>query len=199
MADLLPIDLGEGLVLHSVVAADADEAFAIVDAERARLRQWLPWVDLTTHVETQREFLAGLEAVSDDGSGIYTALRLDGSLVGFADVRRDRLGTSGEVGYWLARSAEGRGVMTRTVAALVDLAFGVLGLHRVQLQAATGNTRSRAVAERLGMTFEGVRREAEELAHGFVDLAVYSVLAHEWPCPPAIKLPSEAAKPASAP
>ena len=31
------------------------------------------------------------------------------------------------------------------------------------------------------MTLEGVRREAEQLWHGFVDLAMYAVLVHEWP------------------
>jgi ribosomal-protein-serine acetyltransferase len=181
LADLLPLDLGDGLVLHAACAADAADAFAIVSAERARLREWLPWIDDTTDVETQARFLTGLEQAAYDELGIYVAIRLDSCLVGFADVRRDRLGAGGEVGYWLAAAAEGHGVMTRTVAALINLAFDALGLHRVQLQAATGNHRSRAVAERLGMTFEGIRREAEQLPERFVDLAVYSVLTHEWP------------------
>ncbi|HEX3900773.1 MAG TPA: GNAT family protein [Mycobacteriales bacterium] len=181
MAELLPRDLGDGVVLHAACAADAAEAFEIVSAERARLREWLPWIDDTTDVETQARFLTGLEQAAYDGRGIYVAIRLDNSLVGFADVRRDRLGAGGEVGYWLAAAAEGRGVMTRTVAALIDVSFDTLRLHRVQLQAGTANLRSRAVAERLGMTFEGVRREAEQLPDRFVDLAVYSVLAHEWP------------------
>ncbi|HEX3706034.1 MAG TPA: GNAT family protein [Mycobacteriales bacterium] len=181
MADLFPYDLGGGLVLCAVSAADADEAYAIVDAERDRLREWLPWVDSTTAVETSRAHLAGLDAAFVGGAGIFTAIRLDGRLAGFADLRCDPLRASGEVGYWLSEKAVGRYVMTRTVAALIDIAFGPLDVHRVQLQAATGNARSRAVAERLGMTFEGVRREAEELSTGFVDLAVYSVLAQEWP------------------
>jgi ribosomal-protein-serine acetyltransferase len=181
LADLLPYDLGDGLVLHAATAADADEAYAIVEAERERLREWLPWVDSTTDVEIQRAYLAGIELAGLERTGIYTAIRQDGRLVGFADLRRDRLGAGAEVGYWLASTALGRGVMTRTVAALIDLAFGRFGLHRVELQAATGNRRSRAVAERLGMTLDGVRREVEELPQGFVDLAVYSVLSHEWP------------------
>lgn len=185
MTDLLPRDLGDGLVLHASTAGDAEEALAVVDAERERLAEWLPWVDLTTTVDTYRTFLEQVEAAAREGGAIYVTLRLDGRLVGIADIGRDRLGTGAEVGYWLSAAAEGRGVMTRTVATLIDFAFGALQVHRVQLQAATGNLRSRAVAERLGMTFEGVRREAERLPVGYVDLAVYSVLAHEWPGAPA--------------
>jgi ribosomal-protein-serine acetyltransferase len=197
LADLLPKDLGDGLVLEVACAADAPEAFAIVSAERERLREWLPWIDDTIDLDTQARFLTDLEQAAYDGLGIYVAIRLDGTLVGFADVRRDRLGEGGEVGYWLAAAAVGRGVMTRTVAALVDMAFDDLGLHRVQLQAATGNVRSRAVADRLGLSFEGVRREAERLAHGFVDLAVYSVLAHEWRGSAAVIARGRAETPAS--
>lgn len=41
------------------------------------------------------------------------------------------------------------------------------------------NTASRRLAERLGFTFEGVRRQDWKRPHGFVDIARYSLLAHE--------------------
>ena len=81
--------------------------------------------------------------------------RIVGS-IGFPEVNRDQ--RSCEIGYWLGRSAQGRGTVTLAVRALIDHAFGAWKLHRVVIQAGVGNARSRAVAERLGFTLEGVLR-----------------------------------------
>jgi RimJ/RimL family protein N-acetyltransferase len=178
---LLPRDLCDGLVLQPATTRYVDDSFAVVDAERERLREWLPWVDLTVSTEDSRRFLEMVERQDAAGEGLHCVIELDGSFAGFVDLRITPILRSGEVGYWLAEEAVGRGVITRAVAELFDIGFDAFGLHRIQLQAATGNTRSRAVAERLGMHYEGIRREAEELPQGFVDLAVYSTLAHEWP------------------
>jgi ribosomal-protein-serine acetyltransferase len=180
-AAVLPLDLGGGLVLTESTQRDAAEAYVVIDVERDRLREWLPWVDGTTDVEVEREFLRSVERVNSSGAGFNTTIRLDGEFGGFAGLRIDVLHRSAEIGYWLAGRCLGRGIMTRSVAALIDVGFGALGLHRLELLAATGNRRSRAIAERLGMSFEGVRREAEELPSGFVDLAMYAMLAQHWP------------------
>jgi ribosomal-protein-serine acetyltransferase len=180
-ASLLPRDLGGGLVLHAATVRHAKDSFAVVDAERERLREWLPWVDSTVGVADMRRFFEAVERQDAAGEGLHCVIEVGGRFGGLADLRIVPIQRSGEVGYWLAGAAVGQGVVTRAVAELFDLGFGPLRLHRIQLQAATGNLRSRAVAERLGMQYEGIRREAEELPQGFVDLAVYSTLAHEWP------------------
>ena len=84
------------------------------------------------------------------------------------------------IGYWLAAGTQGRGVMSRAVRALTAHGFVALGLHRLEIRAATDNRRSRAVAERSGYHFEGICRGAEWLHERFVDHAVYGALATDW-------------------
>lgn len=78
-------------------------------------------------------FEAG-ERADAAGEALHSALRLDGAFVGIVDLRVVPLHRSGEVGYWLAYAAVGKGVMTRAVAELFDIGFETLGLHRIQLQ-----------------------------------------------------------------
>lgn len=81
--------------------------------------------------------------------------------------------------YLLSPSAWGRGFATEACRALLDLAFGPLGLHRVWADCDPRNTASCRVAERLGMTREGVLRENYYLKREWCDTAVYAILAHE--------------------
>jgi ribosomal-protein-serine acetyltransferase len=180
-AAALPLDLGDGVVLALTSISDAAEAFAVVDAERDRLREWLPWVDATVDVDVERAYLAEIEQVNASGTGVHATIRDSDGFCGLVGLRLDQVHRRAEVGYWLSERCVGRGIMSRAVAAMFDLAVTDLGMHRLELLAATGNLRSRAVAERLGMSCEGVRREAELLSSGFVDLVMYAVLARDWP------------------
>lgn len=67
---------------------------------------------------------------------------------------------SGEVGYWVAPDARGRGNATRAVRMLLDFAFRRLSIQYVKLHAATANPASNGVARRLGFTLEGTSRDA---------------------------------------
>ena len=81
---------------------------------------------------------------------------------------------------WLAPEAEGRGLVTRTVEALIEWAVEVRGLVRIVWQAVPTNDRSIAVAKRLGMTREGVLRQAFLHNGEYRDVEVWTVLAEEW-------------------
>jgi len=81
---------------------------------------------------------------------------------------------------WLAPDAEGCGLMTKAVRQLIDWAVGVRGMIRVEWRAMPGNDRSMAVAKRLGMTFEGVLRQAFLLDGVHHDVELWSVVADEW-------------------
>lgn len=68
----------------------------------------------------------------------------------------------GEIGFWLAAEARGRGWMTTAVDLVLDYGFAEapagLGLLRVVWHAYAGNTASAAVARRAGFQWEGVAR-----------------------------------------
>jgi ribosomal-protein-serine acetyltransferase len=162
--------------------SDADELYELTAANREMLAEWMPWAAGAT-LDTTLEFIRSrrLEFARSGGfsSVIVERDRIVGA-IGFPVVNREQ--RSCEIGYWLGRSAHGRGTATLAVRALIDHAFGAEQLNRVVIEAGVGNARSRAVAERLGFTLEGVLRQAERHPDGrYVDLAVYSLLRSEWP------------------
>lgn len=175
---MLRWDVGEGLELRLVERRHADELFALVDANRARLREWLPWVDGARTVADTLGFIEGALRQFADGQGPQLAVCYGGRIAGMTGFHPlDAANRAGEIGYWLGAAAEGRGLMTRACRALVEHGFTELGLHRIVIRAATGNARSRAIPERLGFRHEGTLCDAEWLYDHFVDLAVYALLS----------------------
>lgn len=88
-------------------------------------------------------------------------------------------------GTWLAASAQRSGLNTEAKLLLLDHAFGVWGVARVDLKTDARNERSRAAILRLGATFEGVlRRWQPSLVLGeegrYRDSAIYSFIDVEW-------------------
>jgi ribosomal-protein-serine acetyltransferase len=171
-------DLGDGVVVRTLTPDDANELFDLVEANRDRLRPWMPWEPMTTTPDDTRGFIErALASETDlDANGIW----VDGRLSGSIGMRVDASDSKADIGYWLDRDAEGRGIVTTACERFLSFAFEELGLHRVGLCAAVGNRRSRAVAERLGMAQEGVVRGGQRVADGFVDLALYGLLADDW-------------------
>jgi ribosomal-protein-serine acetyltransferase len=173
--------IADDLELRLYEESDADELFAVVDADRAHLRQWLPWLDRIKGVEDERAFIRASRERFARENGFNAGIWHDGRFVGSVGLHYiDRANRKTEIGYWLAASAQGRGIMTRAVRVVLREMFEAQKLNRVALYAATENHRSRAVAERVGFTLEGVAREAEWLYEHFHDLAIYSMLAREW-------------------
>lgn len=71
-----------------------------------------------------------------------------------------------DTGYWVRKTAQGRGVASEAANALVRYAFGQLGMRRVGLTHSAGNEPSRRIAETLGFVQEGIQRVANLLPGG---------------------------------
>jgi N-acetyltransferase len=83
---------------------------------------------------------------------------------------------------WLAASAQRTRCNTEAKYLLLGQAFDVWQTHRVALKTDERNTKSRRAIERLGASFEGVRRADMPAQDGTVrSSAYYSIVRSEWP------------------
>lgn len=175
------LDAGDGLVLRHFTLDDAQVIYEHVQANRERLRRYLPWADRTESIEHTFQFLLDASAARQAGQWLVYGLWQDGEFVGAAGTHDiDRVDHHLSIGYWISQSAEGRGIVTRACRRLIRLAFEELGMERVEIRVAVGNDRSCAIAARLGLKLEGVLRHAQKLPSGYADIRVYSVLRGEF-------------------
>jgi ribosomal-protein-serine acetyltransferase len=159
----------------------AAEIFAVVDRNRDHLRPWMPWVDATKGVEDSLAYLKFVRAEYASGHQFHCNLRYQGAVVGGMGLRMQRAHDTSELGYWIGREHEGRGIVTRAAKALTLAAMNDLGYRRVAVRAGVENARSRAVPERLGFAFEGVLVSAEKVGDRYLDHASYAAVAGTWP------------------
>ncbi len=174
-------NIQDGVSVKLLEERHAPEVFAVVDRERAYLRQWLPWVDLTTEVEVTQNFIkTSLQQFANNhgfAAGIWRGSEFIG---GIGTHRIDWLYRRVEIGYWIAQKYQGRGIITAACRAVINHAFAEWRLNRVEIHCATGNEKSCAIPRRLGFQFEGVMREAQLLNGEYQDIHVYAMLQREW-------------------
>ena len=85
-----------------------------------------------------------------------------------------------EIGFALARNRWGRGEASRAVAAVVEYAFSVLDLHRIEADVDPRNSRSLRLLERLGFKREGLLRERYQVNGELQDSAILGLLRSDW-------------------
>ena len=155
----LPTIHGERVVLRWLEDDDVDDLLGIFgDPEVMRYWSSPPLADRTAAAALLaeiREFFArhtlyqwGV-ALPDEGTVIGTC-----TLTSFhAESAR------AEIGFALGREHWGRGYMSDAVAALLDYAFGPLGLRRLEADVDPRNGPSLRLLERVGFRREGLLRE----------------------------------------
>ncbi len=159
----------------------AEELFALTDKNRARLRPTMQWIDATVSVEDSRAFIRQALQCMAEETEVHWSIWYRGRLAGtIGTLPIKRHSRRAEFGYWVGEEFEGKGLITAAGHAMLAHLFTVLDLNRAELSIRTTNTRSRAVAERLGFTLEGIQRQAAWTDDMPVDMACYGLLREEW-------------------
>jgi len=142
-------------------------------------RRWVPVPVEAQQVdaETWCTVLAEERRASGQGDHYGVVRREDGALVGCLWTKHtDWVGRVTEVAYAVVPHARGFGLAAEAVDGLTIALLLEHGFQRVELRVAPGNTASRRVAEKAGFTYEGLLRNAGNLASGRVDLEIWSLV-----------------------
>ena len=168
--------------LRLLVEAHAEPLFALIEANRANLSLWLPWVDETRTLQDTRRFIRfGLRQYVND-SGMQLGVWVRGQFAGSAGYNYfDRTRQQTEIGYWLGQAFQGKGIMTSVCRTMTTYAFQTLGLKTVKIRCAATNNRSRAIPERLGYTLEAIAPQIDWALDRYVDTVIYSMAVTDWP------------------
>ena len=154
------IDLGD-LVARWMRPTDVE---ALVDATRSsfdELHAWMPWatdLDQMT-VEAITDFYERTQAEMAEHRSVAYMITVppDDRPLGTVGTHT-RIGEGGvEIGYWVRTDTVGRGLVTRTVAAVTDALLALTDVDHVEIHCDETNARSAAVPGRLGYELVEIR------------------------------------------
>jgi ribosomal-protein-alanine N-acetyltransferase len=166
-----------------IQVADAAELAEIVQASREFLAPWDPVRSESYFtVDGQRAVIERLLATHETGAGLpHVILGPEGRVAGRITLSGIVRGPfqSCAVGYWVGVADGGRGLATAALAEMVGIAFGELGLHRVQAETLLDNVRSQRVLDRNGFTRFGLAPAYLKIAGRWQDHIMYQRISDD--------------------
>jgi RimJ/RimL family protein N-acetyltransferase len=101
--------------------------------------------------------------------------------VGITQIRQlDPTFSTAEWGICFGSAFWGTGVFTPTARLLLDFAFEIVGVHRLEARAAVQNGRANGSVRKLGAVQEGVLRRSMWCHGRYFDQILWSILAEDW-------------------
>ncbi len=159
----------------------------VLQSELMSNRAWLrPWEATSPDGPVSFDMRLGIRRLLQqyrDGGGVPFVMEYDGEIAGQLNVWGIARGSlsSATIGYWVSERFAGRGVTPTAVALATDVAFGELGLHRMEICIRPENHASLRVVEKLGFRYEGLRRRFIHIAGDWRDHYAFALVREDVP------------------
>lgn len=179
---LLPRKDDSGVDLELLDEGHALEFHRLAMVNRDHIRPWMSWLNDGFSYEAALELIRTSLASHHLGEGYWMGIRLsDGILAGCAIFSTlSQMQRCAEISCWLDKRQQGRGLAQRACRSLVEHAFNVRNLERIDARCACDNERSRAVVTALGFRETALQKMAEIRDNQWHDIIVYSLERSAW-------------------
>ena len=175
----LPDLVGKRLKLRELHRTDAAPLHADLMRPEVRPYMWPP----PPTVAAFESFIDWSHTERAEGKyiGYGMVLRGEEQVRGVFELRRLQPGfLRGELGFVLSPSVWGTGAFDEAARLLLDFAFRVVKVHRIEARAAVDNVRGNAALRKLGATREGTLKEAFVRDDRYIDQYMWSLLDTQW-------------------
>ena len=175
----LPVLTAETITLRELRMSDAPSLLAMLATEEvARFISPPP-----TTVEGFERFIAWTQRERESGNYVCFGVVPDGMehAIGLFQVRQlEPSFATAEWGFAIGSEYWGSGVFVEGARLVLDFAFRVIGVHRLEARAAVKNARGNGALRKVGATQEGLLRRSF-LRHGeYLDQALWTILDNDW-------------------
>ena len=149
------------------------------NAEVTKYLTWYPHPD-AQYTRDYLEYIGTRYRVGDFFDWAIT-LKDSGKMIGTCGFTLfDYTNNSAELGYVLNPAFRGQGIAPEALRAVMKFGFDKLALNRAEVHFIEDNKASRRVAEKSGMTFEGVMRGSMLIKGDYKNIGVCSILREEF-------------------
>ncbi len=114
------------------------------------------------------------------GKSATWAITLHGQLIGAIGLEIQARHDRAELGYWIGQPFWNAGYATEAARHVIHHAFTRLKLNRIEAHHFTRNPASGRVMKKLGMTREGLRKQAVKKFGRYEDVIVYGIVRADW-------------------
>jgi len=178
---MFKIKVEDELYLEIVNSFRTEEIFEVAQKNYGRLKRWLLWIDGAT-IDSMNEFYNNMLNKFAKKMAIPAFIIYKDSYIGSIDivVKKGYGANYGEIGYWIDKDYEKRGIVTKCASKLINLAFNYLDIKSIVIRCANANSNSCNVAKRLGFKLDGVLRGQVLVDSKEYNLNYYTLLKDEW-------------------
>jgi RimJ/RimL family protein N-acetyltransferase len=177
--DRLPVLAGQKVVLRDLRPSDATSLFTLLTTEEvARFISPPP-----STLEGFERFIMWAHRQRRAGAYACFAVTLpdDDIAIGIFQLRELEPGFgTAEWGFAIGSPFWGTGVFRQGAELLMDFAFDIVGVHRLEARAAVKNGRGNSALQKIGAVQEGVLRKSFLRNGEYLDQVLYAIVDDDW-------------------
>ena len=175
----VPVLKGNGFTLRELRLSDAPSLLTLLTTEEVTRFISPP----PTTVEGFERFIQWAGREREAGRYLCFAVVPDGydTAVGLFQVRQlDPAFETAEWGFAIASGFWGSGLFVAGAELVVDFAFEIIGVHRLEARAAVANGRGNGALRKIGAIQEGILRKSFLRGGKYLDQALWSIVEDDW-------------------